>query len=87
MARVRCFEIAGVQCYWISGDHDPPHFHARRPGEWHYVVNFLQPRGRMLRVKREVKRIAGSVRRALCTRAEANLDALLDEWQRRHEGL
>jgi hypothetical protein len=73
--------------YWISGDHDPPHFHAWKPGEWHYVVRFLEPRDHMLVCKWEDKALPGKVRRALRDSATVHSDALVQEWHRRHEGL
>lgn len=40
MAKVDCFEIPGLQCWFWSNDHDPPHFHVKRQGEWEIKVNF-----------------------------------------------
>lgn len=41
MARVRAFEIDGLVLWFFSYDHDPPHFHAKRAGEWEVRVYFL----------------------------------------------
>lgn len=42
MAKVDCFDIPGLECWFWSNDHGPPHFHAKRAGEWEIRVNFLE---------------------------------------------
>jgi hypothetical protein len=42
MPKVECFEIPGVYCWFWSNDHDPPHFHAKREGEWEIRVRFTE---------------------------------------------
>lgn len=34
MPKVACFKIPGLSCWFWSNDHDPPHFHAKKEGEW-----------------------------------------------------
>ncbi len=41
MGRVDAFAIGGLDLWFNSHDHGPPHFHARRPGEWEVRVYFL----------------------------------------------
>jgi hypothetical protein len=41
LGKVGCFEIAGLDLWFNSSDHDPPHFHAEKPGEWGIKVYFL----------------------------------------------
>ena len=41
MAIVRAFEIPGLTLWFWSNDHEPPHFHAKRRGEWEVKVHFL----------------------------------------------
>jgi hypothetical protein len=42
MAKVDSFAIPGLECWFWSNDHDPPHFHVKRAGEWELKVNFLE---------------------------------------------
>ena len=42
MPRVACFEIPGLSCWFWSNDHNPPHFHVKREGEWEIQVNFAE---------------------------------------------
>ncbi len=40
MPKVDCIAIAGLVCWFWSSDHDPPHFHVKRDGEWELRVYF-----------------------------------------------
>jgi hypothetical protein len=41
VGRVDAFSAAGLDLWFNSSDHLPPHFHARRAGEWELRVFFL----------------------------------------------
>ena len=41
MGRVAAFSVAGLDLWFNSHDHAPPHFHARRPGVWEVRIYFL----------------------------------------------
>lgn len=41
MGRLSAFSVAGLDLWFNSSDHLPPHFHARRAGEWEIRVLFL----------------------------------------------
>lgn len=41
MGRVDAVSIAGLELWFNSSDHLPPHFHARKAGEWELRVFFL----------------------------------------------
>lgn len=42
MGKVESLTVNGLDLWFNSLDHLPPHFHARRPGEWEIRVYFLQ---------------------------------------------
>ena len=42
MPKVETFEIPGLFCWFWSNDHNPPHFHVKRAGEWELKVNFTE---------------------------------------------
>ena len=78
MPKVACFEIPGLSCWFWSNDHDPPHFHAKKEGEWEIRVKFTEtemfesvwgdePSGKVLRQLRKAVR--------------DNRDDLLAEWE------
>ena len=41
MGRVEAFSIRGLDCWFPSLDHDPPHFHVRLAREWEIEVPIL----------------------------------------------
>jgi uncharacterized protein DUF4160 len=78
MPKVACFEIPGLSCWFWSNDHAPPHFHAKKEGEWEIRVKFTEtemfesvwgeePSGKVLRQLRKAVR--------------ENRDDLLAEWE------
>ncbi len=40
MARVGCIEIPGLELWFNSLDHGPPHFHVRKAGHWEIRIYF-----------------------------------------------
>ena len=41
MPLVRAFDLPGLKAWFWSCDHEPPHFHVLRSGEWEVRVYFL----------------------------------------------
>jgi len=41
LGRVDAFSVPGVELWFNSSDHLPPHFHASKRGEWEIRVFFL----------------------------------------------
>ena len=50
MLRVACFAVIGLELWFNSDDHLPPHFHAEKAGEWQVRVHFLRERTEMIAV-------------------------------------
>jgi hypothetical protein len=44
--KVESFEISGLSCWFWSNDHDPPHFHVKKHGEWEIKVKFTESEGK-----------------------------------------
>jgi len=42
VANVSAFEISGLKSWFWSNDHEPPHFHVKKTGEWEIKVSFLE---------------------------------------------
>ena len=82
MGRVTVFQLAGIDLWIPSGDHDPPHFHAHKPGHWHVKVLFLeQDEERMiLPIRPPDARVHGKDRRALVEGVRTHRHALLAQW-------
>jgi hypothetical protein len=41
LGRVECIAVDGLDLWFNSSDHDPPHFHVRKPDHWEIRVFFL----------------------------------------------
>ncbi len=80
MGRVDSFEIAGLELWFNSDDHLPPHFHVERPGTWEAVVRFLRDRDAMLEVRWGTGP-RGRERKQLLDLAERHREGLLREWE------
>ena len=50
MATVTAFQIDGLKIWFWSNDHEPPHFHVKRRGEWEVKVFFLLSPNDMIEV-------------------------------------
>jgi hypothetical protein len=84
MAKLRSFSIAGVEMWFWSKDHNPPHFHAKVEGAWEVQVYFLEaPGGAMFRFKWQKRPFLGRHRKALAQQAAAHRFELLQEWQQK----
>jgi hypothetical protein len=44
MAKLECFTTLGIELWFFPKDHLPPHFHAKRKGQWEVRVYFLESR-------------------------------------------
>ena len=85
MAKLECFAIPGIELWFFSHDHSPPHFHAKRKGQWEVQVYFLErSTGNMFKVKwprgKEVPR--GDLK-LLEEKVQAYRAELFDEWERK----
>lgn len=83
LATVSAFNIAGVRLWFWSDDHEPPHFHAKRAGEWEIKVHFLFVPEKMIEVKWFQKKPSARIRNLVCHLAEKHRAELLREWERR----
>lgn len=80
MGKIECFEIPGLYCWFWSNDHDPPHFHVKRQGEWEIKVKFLENDDQMF--EHEWGNMPGSkVLRQLKKVVVNHRTALLAEWE------
>jgi hypothetical protein len=85
VGRVEAFSIAGLDLWFNSSDHRPPHFHARRAGEWEVRVFFLLCTDTHLEVSvkwRDRRRhISRKHLEALRVAAVQFREPLLEEWE------
>lgn len=82
MGKVSSFKLEGIECWFYSNEHKPPHFHAKRSGQWHVVVNFLESRSEMIkRARGPREKIKKKDRDAILDMAELYREELLKEWE------
>lgn len=84
MAEVQAFQSPGLKLWFYSNDHEPPHFHAKRAGQWEVRVHFLEEAARMIEVKWQTTAPAAKVLKSLTSLAEQHREALLAEWEAVH---
>jgi hypothetical protein len=82
MGKVDCFNLAGIYCWFYSQEHRPPHFHAKRKGQWEVRVFFQMGRTNMIQWKKgPASRIDRRDLDTLCEVAELHRAELLGEWE------
>jgi hypothetical protein len=84
VGRLTSFALAGLELWFNTDDHMPPHFHAEKPGEWEVRVYFLRDRA-MFEAKwtTRARRPSRGALRARAALAEANRAGLLVEWEQK----
>jgi hypothetical protein len=85
LGRVECIAVDGLDLWFNSNDHRPPHFHARRSGEYELRVYFLLSTAEHLEYEvkwsKPGKRPPADIRKTLRDLAVKNRLALLEEWE------
>jgi hypothetical protein len=85
MATVEAFQVAGLKLWFWSHDHEPPHFHAKRSGEWEVRVHFLFDAAEMVEVvQARNKQPSRKDLKELTALAEAHRAELLAQWEEIH---
>jgi len=86
MATLKSFAIAGLKLWFYPNDHEPPHFHAKRKGEWELRVSFLEKGEAMFEIKwRKSKKTAipARDRKRLMEMVENHRLEILKEWEQK----
>ena len=87
MPKVTAFTIPGLDLWFSSNDHLPPHFHARKAGAWEIRIFFLACAGRRLSYARKWPpggRAPGSrEKRTILRSTLEHRTELLEEWERK----
>lgn len=82
MGKVNSFSLEGIYSWFNSQEHRPPHFHAKRKGQWYVRVYFLKKRPEMIqRVRGPRGRMSTSDANVLQDMAELYRAELLKEWE------
>ena len=82
MTKVKAFSCSEITCWFWSNDHRPPHFHAKRDGEWEVNVNFLNDKNDMLELLwASASGPSKAHRNYLTSKSEKYRAELLKEWE------
>jgi hypothetical protein len=87
MPTVRAFAVDGLKLWFPSNDHEPPHFHAKRSGEWEVRVHFLSNEQEMFELKwRKTSKATVSRRdkEQIIEMVNAHRVELLQQWEEIH---
>lgn len=88
MGKVTVIFIAGLELWFNSSDHLPPHLHATKAGHWEIRVYLLTTTERALAFDLKWPKKAGAgpsaaIQRTLRKAIAANRTALLLEWEQK----
>ena len=83
MPKVASFAVDGIDLWFNSNDHLPPHFHAERPWEWEVRVFFLREVNEMTQLvySKRPLRPRRSELKNLLQLAESFRVQLLEQWE------
>ena len=86
MTQLKCFAIPGMKLWFWPADHEPPHFHAKRSGEWEYKIHFLENDATMFEEFWTTKkaRMSRQDKQAIVDMVTAHRLAILQEWEKIH---
>ena len=82
MPKLDAIRISGLDLWFNSSDHRPPHFHAERAGVWEVRVFFLRQPGEIIEKKWGAGPKKGELKE-LIARAAMKRAELLAEWERK----
>lgn len=81
MVLLQAFQLPGCRFWFHTGDHGPPHFHARAGDGWEIRVYFLQEPPKP-EVKFAVRHVSARKVRQIQKLATKHRAKLLKEWER-----
>ena len=85
MARVEAFTLEGLELWFNSSDHEPPHIHVKRRGEWEIRVFFLMCTDSRLEYNRKFGKQdpPSRVLKAIRVAVVEHQVSLLKEWEQK----
>ena len=85
MPTVTAYRVPGLKMWFGSFDHEPPHFHAKREGEWEVKVHFLRVPEAMIELVWADKEPQNRFLREVSRLAAEHRPELLQQWEAIHE--
>jgi hypothetical protein len=89
MVRVAAFTVQGLDIFFHTSDHDPPHFHVLRSGQWEIrvFIDSSSEEGLAYNIKfptrlpKTGRTLSAKLERTLLEHVLKNRVELLEEWQ------
>ena len=84
MGKLDCFAIEGLEVWFNSHDHFPPHFHASKAGKWEIRVWFMTSAETLdYEIARATKneRPSAKLNKKILKAIDENRAALQEEWE------
>ena len=82
MAKLKCIAVDGVRLWFWSDDHNPPHFHAKRAGEWELKVKFMESSTAEMFELVKGNKVPTAYTKLLEKLVTENRLSILDEWEK-----
>jgi len=82
MAKLKCIAVDGVHLWFWSDDHNPPHFHAKRAGEWELKVNFMESSVAKMFELVKGNKVPSTYTKHLKELVDEKRLSILEEWER-----
>jgi Domain of unknown function (DUF4160) len=81
--KVACFSAAGIELWFNTHDHLPPHFHAEKTREWQVRVFFMRDTEEMFDVvySTRTRRPSRADLKEIAAQAKAHRMRLLEQWE------
>ena len=87
MGKVQSFKLEGLDLFFNSNDHRPPHFHARKSGAWEiriYILLCSKENGLVFTSKYPPNpEISSKEKKQILRLVLENREQLLDEWEKK----
>ncbi len=84
MGKLEAFSVAGLEIFFLSLDHRPPHLHVNNPGVWEIRVYFMECTETHLEFdvkwNKKTRILTKNQKREFLEKICTNRKALLDEW-------
>lgn len=82
MSKLKCIAVDGLRLWFWSDDHNPPHFHAQRPGEWELKVNFMESSAAKMFTLVKGNKVPSAYTKLLEKLVVENRLGIFKEWER-----
>lgn len=81
MGTLKTFSIEGMKIWFWSKDHNPPHFHVKRDGQWEYRVFFQEEESQRMFDQKWGRLLSKADKKLLREKVIQHREAIFKEWE------